>query len=65
MFDDKKRKKDELYINYVTGEIESTYKDDLLIDRFGNIKQQIGKGLVMDLESGEIQYSVPLYKPDK
>lgn len=41
MFDDKKRKKDELYINYVTGEIESTYKDDLLIDRFGNIKQQI------------------------
>ncbi|MBP5755381.1 MAG: hypothetical protein J6W93_05995 [Clostridia bacterium] len=65
MFDDKKRKKDELYINYVTGEIESTYKDDLLIDRFGNIKQQIGKGLVMDLESGEIQYSVPLDKPDK
>lgn len=59
---DKKGKKSDVYLNYDTGELEFEYKEDLLIDHSGNIKQQIGNGLVMDLETGDIQYSVPLEK---
>ena len=59
---DKKGKKSDVYLNYDTGELEFEYKEDLLIDHSGNIKQQIGNGLVMDLETGDIQYSVPFDK---
>lgn len=54
-----------LFFNWSTSEIECSVSKDLLIDKNGKTKIRAGDNLVVDLDSGELQGSTPLFGEGK